>query len=167
MSTYNALPAEPAREPAAPPAEPLNRVTGYTVTYVEPAVTAPTVGVPVSPAVAGHGVWMPAPAPGVGVYPGGPPPPPGAPAQLRSVALPSGEGEGPVFLGATNGHGPMMFTCGQCGFSGLSAVRKERGFAYAMFGMMTFGIGLVLDAAKDTHHHCPRCNNHLAYAKLM
>lgn len=170
MATATQMP--PADTPASE--EPTGvRVSGYTVTYMEPAEGAPlALGVPVCPGPppgpgTQPGVWMTAPAPGVGIMPGGPPPPPGAPAQLRSVDLPVGEYDGPVFLGATNGHGPIMFTCAGCGFSGLSAIRREKGFAYGMFAMMTFGIGLLMDGAKDTHHYCPRCNKHLAYAKLM
>mmetsp|Transcript_16582 Transcript_16582/g.31760 ORF Transcript_16582/g.31760 Transcript_16582/m.31760 type:complete len:165 (-) Transcript_16582:370-864(-) len=141
------------------------QTSGYTVTYLAPSEAAPAMGVPVADGLAG--TWMPAPAAGTGVFPGGPPPRPGGTVPLHTVTLPSADEQEAAFLGATNGHGPIMFTCARCGFSGLSQTRKVAGWAHGIFGMMTFGIGLAFDAAKDTHHFCPQCNKHLAFAKLM
>jgi hypothetical protein len=45
--------------------------------------------------------------------------------------------------------------------------RKEKGWAWGVGAMITFGITALLGCGHDTHHYCPRCNKHLAFAKLM
>eukprot|EP00210_Caulerpa_lentillifera_P001276 g1232.t1 len=72
----------------------------------------------------------------------------------------------PVFLGATVGHEPIFMHCGQCHYEGLSAISRKRGWFNALLGVATFGLGLLLPGM-NTHHHCPRCHRHVAYAKPM
>jgi hypothetical protein len=50
---------------------------------------------------------------------------------------------------------------------GLVCHRKEKGVAWGLGALMTFGISALIGAGHDTHHFCPRCNKHLAFAKLM
>ena len=45
--------------------------------------------------------------------------------------------------------------------------RETRGWANAMWCVMTLGLGYFVPAALDTHHFCPQCGKHVALAKLM
>jgi ribosomal protein S27AE len=76
-------------------------------------------------------------------------------------------GAGPVYLGATVGHGPVPLHCGQCGYRGPSTIRQTRGWAHGLWAMMTFGIGLLVPVAMDSNHFCPQCGRNVAVAKLM
>ncbi|KAL0043241.1 hypothetical protein WJX82_007692 [Trebouxia sp. C0006] len=73
----------------------------------------------------------------------------------------------PVFLGATVGHHPLLLHCGACNYQGMTAVRQARGWAHAMWAVMTFGLGYFVPVAMDTNHFCPQCGKHVALSKLM
>ena len=45
--------------------------------------------------------------------------------------------------------------------------RQARGWAHAMWAVMTFGLGYFVPVAMDTNHFCPQCGKHVAVAKLM
>ncbi|KAL0017936.1 hypothetical protein WJX77_000910 [Trebouxia sp. C0004] len=63
----------------------------------------------------------------------------------------------PVFLGATVGRYPILLHCGACNYQGMTAVRRARGWAHAMWAVMTFGLGYFVPVAMDTNHFCPQC----------
>lgn len=76
------------------------------------------------------------------------------------------DADGPVFLGATVGHGPINLSCKRCNYRGPSLVRKKRGAANVFAGVLTLGL-LYFMPGTDTHHHCPSCDAHVAVAKLF
>lgn len=45
--------------------------------------------------------------------------------------------------------------------------RQGRGWAHAMWAVMTFGLGYFVPVAMDTNHFCPQCGKHVAVSKLM
>ncbi|CAD7701573.1 unnamed protein product [Ostreobium quekettii] len=71
----------------------------------------------------------------------------------------------PVFLGATKGHDSINLHCGKCGYQGPSKVARKVGLANKLAALPTLGLSLLVPA--DTHHHCPNCGTHVAFAKLL